>query len=285
MQKKANFYMLLATLFFSCMHALVKDLQQIPIYQLIFFRAIISFILCLVMIQKKRISPFGNNKQLLVLRGVCGVLSLSGFYYSLHHIPLASTITVTNLRPVIILFLGALFLNERVNPIVWIFFLISFAGVIVMGGFDARITNFEMTLLLAATVISCFSAIAVRKLKDSDDPLVVVFYFSLITLPVCVPLAINSWVHPASWMVWAKLISVGLLTHFAQYFMTRGFHLSQFKNMASFSYLGLVFAFALGYFLFDETYSSYSYAGMGLILLGLIGSFLFKDQKKARNSV
>jgi len=225
----------------------------------------------------KKIAFFGNNKPLLVARGVFGVLSLSGFYYSLHHIPLASAITVTNLRPVIILFLGTLFLNEKVKPIIWLFFLLSFVGVILMGSYDTRITNFEMFLLLLATIISCFSAIVVRKLKESDDPLVVVFYFALITLPVCIPLALYYWVAPTSYHDWFKLIAVGLLTHFAQYFMTKGFHLSKFKGMASFSYLGLLFAFLFGYFIFDENYTLYSYMGMGLVLTGLVGSFLFKD--------
>lgn len=271
--------MLISTLFFSLMHVLVKDLDHIPIYQLILFRACISFSLCVFELQKRSVPFFGNNKKLLILRGVCGVLSLSGFYYSLHHIPLASAVTVTNLRPIIILFLGGIFLNEKVKPTIWVFFLISFVGVIFMKGFDTRITNLEMMIILIATIISCFSSIAVRKLKDTDDPLVVVFYFSLLTLPVCIPIAIYSWVQPESWIIWLELIGVGLLTHFAQYFMTKGFHLSKFKNMAAFSYLGLVFAFGFGYFIFNETYSMYSYMGMVLVLAGLVGSFVIKEKK------
>jgi len=274
MQNKANLYMLLATLFFSSMHALVKDLGHIPIYQLILFRAILSFVLCIVLINRKGIALLGNNKRLLIFRGVFGVLSLSGFYYSLHHMPLASSVTVTNLRPVIILFLGAVFLNEKVKPIVWFFFLVSFVGVVIMGSFDARISNFEIIIILAATILSSFSSIVIRKLKDTDDPLVVVFYFSLLTLPVCVPIAIVEWVQPESLEVWVKLVAVGVLTHFAQYFMTKGFHYSKFKSMASFSYLGLVFAFAFGYFLFGESFSFYTYLGIGLILFGLVGSYL-----------
>ncbi len=277
MQNKANIYLLLATLFFSSMQALVKDLSHIPPYQLIFFRAIISFMICIIDLKEKSIPLFGNNKRLLIARGAFGVVSLSGFYYSLHHMPLASTISVTNLRPIIILFLGSVFLNEKVKPMVWVFFVFSFLGVIMMSSFDARITTAEMSLLVFATVVSCFSAIAVRKLKETDHPLVVVFYFSLITLPICTPFAIYYWVMPHGYLDWLKLLGVGLCTHFAQYFMTKGFHLSKFKGMASFSYLGLFFAFLFGYFLFHESYSLYAYIGMGVVLTGLLGSFLFKD--------
>jgi len=277
MQGKANIYLLLSTLFFSSMQALVKDLSHIPIYQLIFFRASISFVICLIDLKDKNIPFFGNNKTLLIARGVFGVVSLSGFYYSLHHIPLAIAISVTNLRPIIILFLGSIFLNEKVKPVIWVFFIISFFGVVLMSSFDARITAAEMSLLVFATVVSCFSAIAVRKLKATDHPLVVVFYFSLITLPVCTPFAIYYWVTPYDYLDWLKLVGVGLCTHFAQYFMTKGFHISKFKGMASFSYLGLFFAFLFGYLFFGENYSMYVYIGMAVVLTGLFGTFFFKD--------
>ena len=279
MQKKANAYLLLATLLFSLMHILVKDLKSYPIYQLILFRAVISFIFCISELSVKKIHPWGTDKKLLLARGIFGVLSLSGFYYSLHHIPLGSAITVTSLRPIVILFLGGIFLGERVHKITWIFFLISFVGVIMIKGFDPRITGIEFGVLLLATIISCFSSIAVRKLKETDHPLVIVFYFSLITLPVCIPLAAYSWIEPDSYLTWMKLIGVGILTHFAQYFMTKGFHASKFSNMASFSYLGLLFAFAFGYFIFHETYPTLAYYGISLVIAGMFGIYLTKPKK------
>ena len=68
-------YMLLASFFFALMALCVKLLQEIPVLEVIFFRAVISAMLCYWGIRRAGVAPFGGNRRLLVFRGIAGVLA------------------------------------------------------------------------------------------------------------------------------------------------------------------------------------------------------------------
>ena len=95
-------YMLYSTFFFSFMQLLVKKMDYIPFFEIIFFRAIISCFISGGMILQEGVSFWGNNKKLLLLRGLFGTASLTSFFYALHHVPLGSAITIVNIKPFLI---------------------------------------------------------------------------------------------------------------------------------------------------------------------------------------
>jgi len=69
--------MLIATLAFSFMQVSVKYLKHIPFHELILFRSAISFILSLIYLKRIGLNPLGNNRPLLIQRGVYGTIALS----------------------------------------------------------------------------------------------------------------------------------------------------------------------------------------------------------------
>ena len=72
-----NLNLVFASLFFSIMTVCVKKIdERIPIYELVFFRSLISLLITSIIIRKKNINPWGNNKTLLILRGVLGTIAL-----------------------------------------------------------------------------------------------------------------------------------------------------------------------------------------------------------------
>ncbi|WP_373521342.1 EamA family transporter, partial [Aquiflexum sp.] len=64
--------------------------------------------------------------------------------------------------------------------------------------------------------------------------------------------------------------AVGLLTQFAQYFMTLSYQNAQLSKVASLSYIGIIYALGFGFFIFGETFNLMAYLGMALVLLGVI---------------
>lgn len=88
-------YMALATFLFALMTVFVKLVPEIPALEIIFFRAIISVTLCYWGFKRARVPIFGNNKPMLILRGIAGVLALTFNFYLIHEIPLATASTLT----------------------------------------------------------------------------------------------------------------------------------------------------------------------------------------------
>jgi len=81
LEKKFNsfnkFNLIFASFFFSLMTLCVKNIdKRIPIYELVFFRSLLSLMITLFIINLKNINPWGKNRPLLILRGVLGTLAL-----------------------------------------------------------------------------------------------------------------------------------------------------------------------------------------------------------------
>ena len=73
-----NFNLVFASFFFSLMTLCVKNIdKRIPIYELVFFRSLLSLMITLFIINLKKIDPWGKNRPLLIIRGVLGTLALS----------------------------------------------------------------------------------------------------------------------------------------------------------------------------------------------------------------
>ena len=261
--------MLGSTLAFALMQICVKYLPHIPAYELILFRSIISIVLCVAMLQKLGIPLFGNNKKVLLMRGVFGTTALFLFFYTLQNIPLASAVTLQYLSPIFTALFAAIFLKEKMQIKQWLYFGISFIGVALIKGFDERIS---LTLMLIGICSAMFSGMAytcIRQLKDTEHPLVVVLYFPLVAIPIMSVLSYLNWVTPKS-TDWVYLLLMGLFTQIAQIMMTRGIQSGIVNKMISLKYVGTIYALAIGYLIFGESYGIMSLLGIAMVISGVV---------------
>lgn len=268
--------MVISVFFFSCMGLMVKLVSHIPSTQVVFFRSAISFLLSFWLLRRQGVSVWGQHRKYLLLRGLCGAAALILFYETLQQIPLASAVTIGFLAPIFTTLLGIFIVGERVKPIQWLFFLIAFAGVIIVQGFDPRVQWFYLAIGIVATFFSGLAQSFIRKINTKEHPLVIIFYFPLITTPLSGAYSFFHWVPPQGWD-WAILIFIGLFTQFAQFFMTKSIQLEELSKVSIIRYLSIVYALVFGYIFFDETYSMLAYAGMGLAILGVVANVWYKQ--------
>ncbi len=163
----------------------------------------------------------------------------------------------------------------------WLFFAMAFAGVIVIKGVDDRVSLFYLILGILGAVFSALAYSMVRKLKDTDHPMVVVFYFPLITLPLAAivtffpwPNELGLWALP-NWTMptgieWFWLIVMGAFAQLGQVFLTKSLHLERANIVSSMTYIGIVFGISYGYFFFDESYDWNALGGIALVLTGVL---------------
>ncbi|HMR19285.1 MAG TPA: hypothetical protein PKA53_08290 [Sphingobacterium sp.] len=77
----------------------MKLVSHLPTMEVILFRSILSLIFTYYLLRKNTIPVFGNNKPVLVMRGIAGCLGLVGSFYTLQNIPLATAVTLNYLSP------------------------------------------------------------------------------------------------------------------------------------------------------------------------------------------
>ena len=268
-------FMLIATFTFSMMKVCVKVLSHIPPIEIILFRSIISLVICVILLRRQGVSVWGTNKKVLILRGTVGAIALVTYFGLLQQIPLATAATLLYMAPIFTAILGIFLVKEKVAPVQWLFFLVSFIGVVVITGFDTRISFFHLLLGVSSTVFSGLAYNFIRILKTSEHPLVIIFYFPLVTLPIAGTWSSQVWVQPVGWD-WLFLILVGLFTQVAQFFMTKSYQTEELSKVSIINYTGIIYVLGFGWVFFGEHFNLMTYLGMGLVLVGVISNVLFK---------
>ncbi|MBJ6120154.1 DMT family transporter [Pontibacter sp. BT310] len=270
-------YMLLSTLFFALMNVCIKLVPHIPAIEIIFFRSVISVVMSYLVLRRQQVNIWGTNKGLLITRGITGAIALVLYFTTLQNIPLATAVTIQYLSPIFTTILGIFIVKEKVKPWQWIFFLVSFIGILVIEGVDVRISPFYLTIGVAGAAISGISYNIIRKLNTREHPLVIVFYFPMVALPFSGIYSLFDWVQPMGWD-WAILLLVGVFTQLAQYYMTMSYQTEELSKVAHLNYIGIFYALLLGFIMFDETFTIGSYVGMALVLVGVILNIRYKSK-------
>jgi len=273
------YFMLLATFLFALMTVFVKLVPNIPVLEIIFFRAVFSIVVCLYSLIRARVPVFGNNKPILVLRGLAGVMALSLNYYLIQEVPLAAASTLTYLAPIFTTVLGIFFVKEKISPLQFAFFALSFSGILVIQGFDNRISLFHLLVGISTSMLMGLAYNCVRKLSTTEHPVVIMFYFPLLCLPVTGFWIIFNWTMPEG-REWLYLAMVSLTSQVAQYYLTRAYQISEIASVSIVSYTSIIYTIVLGVIIFGESFNSMTYLGMALVIAGVAANVLWKSRSR-----
>lgn len=280
MISRAAVYLLIATLLFTAHNICVKWLTDLPAVQIVFFRAIVSLVICYTSLTYLKISPIGKNKKVLLLRGLFGTLSLFGLFYCLQRVPLAVATMFISLAPVFTVIIAHFLLKERAHPLQVFFLLGAFVGVGLVKGWSFDVSWSMMFLGLGIGFVAACAYTCVRVLRTTEHPLVVIFYFPLVTLPLMSLPTYQQWVPPEG-SQWVLLLVIGVLTQMAQYFMTMAYQMEKAATIMIFNYAGIFWALLAGYLLFEETLESLQLFGLALVVICLVISTFVKAKRVA----
>jgi drug/metabolite transporter (DMT)-like permease len=272
--------MLLSVGCFAAVNLMVKFLPHLPATELVLFRSLITFLLSYTLLKRKNVNPWGRNKKWLLIRGIAGTTALTIFFYTIQKMPLSAAVTVQYLSPFFTAFIAGLLLGERTRWIQWLFFIISFVGIVVVKGSSAQIPPLLLGLGVISSMFSGLAYNSIRKLKN-EEPLVVVMYFPLVAFPIMAVFSLFNWVMPQG-MDWILLIGIGLMTQFAQLYMTKSYQLSEVNTVAPLKYIGVLFALTWDILLFDFIPNAQMYVGILLVIGGVVLNLRFKHRLKRR---
>ena len=277
-------HMLLATFYFALMNIFIKAVSHLPTMEVVFFRCGISLLICLWYLRSEGVDWKGTSRKLLLLRGVFGTASLVAYVATISHLSLGTAVTIQYLSPIFTTLLAVYVLNEKVRPAQWLFFLLSFTGVLIIQGVSSEAENFYILIGILSALGSAFAYITIRTIKDKEHPLVVVFHFQLLGTLTGLFFTAPVFVMPSGWD-WLNLILVGIFTQLGQVNMTKSLQMEKVAGVSILNYIGVVYATLAGYFLFDEHYAWSTIMGMALVVAGVVFSMLSypKKEKSASN--
>ena len=267
-------FMIASALAFSAMSALVKLAgENLPSQEIVVARAIVSLVLSWSLLRAAGVSPWGHDRKWLWIRGFLGFGGLSCLYGAVTHLPLAETTMLQHLHPPLAALFAGFFLGERVPRRIFFATAASLVGVALIakpgflfGGSSNPLDPLWVGVALLGAVFTAAAYVVVRKLSTSgEDPLVIVFYFPMVTLPAALPTMWPDFVWPVG-LEWVLLLGIGLATQVGQVTLTRGLALLPAAHGTALSYLQVVFAVVWGVLVFGETPDAWAFAGGALVV-------------------
>jgi drug/metabolite transporter (DMT)-like permease len=270
-------FMLVSALGFSLMAACVKLVASlgIPLLEIVAARSLVSLVISYVDVRRKGLSVWGTQRKLLVARGVVGALALICVYYAVTTLPLAEATLLQYIHPVFTALLALLLLKEGIQLSTILCIVLSLCGLVIMvepgifSGASPRLPWFSVSVALAGAFGSAIAYVLVRRLSQHEDASVIIFYFPLVALPISVALLGDQFVMPDA-ESFVLLLLVGIFTQVGQLGLTHAMRLETAGKAAAYSYVQVIFAVVLGWVVFGEIPSLWTWVGGGLIISGAL---------------
>lgn len=270
-----------------------------PLHQVVFIRTIIG--LCVFVIV---FLPFNGGFSVWktkrigaqVLRGACAVGSNLLFFLGLSAIPMADTVAIFFVSPLIITIFSVIFLNETVGPRRWTAVALGLVGVLIV--IRPGTSTFQLASLLPffAAMGYGFLHIITRRIRETESAATLTFYtlvtFLLSSSVIGLMLGhgrYDGFGHPAlgfllrAWH-WPNAGDFPVFLLIGVFSVTGGMLISQAYRkadaafVAPFEYISLPLAIVWGVTLFNEFPDRVAILGMALI----VGSGLYMVWREAR---
>lgn len=261
--------MLASTALFATVNVAVKKLDTVPTAEIIFFRCVISLGLTTWQLRRENTPAWGlpEERWNLLGRGLTGAGSLIMGFLALHTLPLGGAVTLSYLAPVVTAVTASWLVGEPLRAWQGAFYALAVAGVMLAKGTQGLLSA-GVLLGVGAALASGLSSVFLRRLGKDVKPLIPVFYFNLVPLPIVVVWLLFGWKTPHG-VEWAWLLAAGLLTHLGLWCVTQAFQQKQAAFVAALDYLGLLYGALLGYFIFGDKIKPTFYPGVALVLAGV----------------
>ena len=271
-------YLVFASLFFSLMTLCVKKIdQRIPIYELVFFRSLISLLITNLFISKRNINPWGKIKPLLILRGILGTIALLCIFYSIQNMPLSLSTVIQYTYPIFISIFSVVFIKEKITRNIFFSLIAGWFGIIIileptqLSNLNIELKNHTILIAFLGALSTALAYITVKKLSYTEDIYIIIKYFPLISLITLFPIVIINWITPnLNEIIW--IFGIGFFTQLGQTFLTLGLKELPATVASSINYLQVLFGSLWGILIFGEIINVKFLIGSLLVLIGTITS-------------
>ncbi len=259
--------MIISTISFAFMGVFVKALKDVPVMEKVLFRNLISLLVALWAIKKSKALIFGKkeNQILLIARSLLGLSGVTLIFYAISNLTLADSAIFMRLSPFFVTIFAAMFLTEKIAKVQVPALLLAFSGslMIIKPGFN--ITLLPSIAGFAAAACAGGAYTLVSHLKTKEQPVTIVFYFSMISVIASLPFVILNFYMPSP-LEALFLLLTGISAAGGQIFLTSAYRYSAASEVSIYNYAGIIFSALLGFLFWSEVPDFYTVMGGFLII-------------------
>jgi drug/metabolite transporter (DMT)-like permease len=207
-----------------------------------------------------------NDPRTMLLRCTVGLIAMIMYFEALSRIPIGQAVTLQYTAPLFVALLSGKVLAERVSPGVAVLVITAFAGIVLIVSPDLGSVEPDALLALGSGLFAALAYMFVRELRKTDSAASVVFWFAAASVAGSVVQAAPD-LFSLDRQTLAALIGIGIGAGGGQVGITLAYQKAKAAYVGAFSYLTVLVASALGFFVFGETLSTADWIG-GLLIVG-----------------
>jgi drug/metabolite transporter (DMT)-like permease len=195
-------------------------------------------------------------------------MAQSGWFYGIALIPLAQVFAIEFTTPIWTALIAMLFLGERVTRWRLLAITLGFVGILVILRPGAAVISFPALAVLGAAIGYSISYASTKSLGRTDSPLTIIFFMTVIQLPLAFFPALTDWSIPSS-ANWPWIVIVGVTALSAHYCIARALALADAMVVVPMDFMRLPLIAVVGILLYAEPLDPWVLVGGLIIFTGV----------------
>ncbi len=254
--------------------------EHMPILQIVWarvgFGAIVSLPFAL-----RHVGPadlFPAQPYFHAIRAGLLVMATFCFFLGLKFLPIADTLAIFFVQPLIVTVLSAAVLRERVSPSRWIAVCIGFLGtlIIIRPGFVAL--NPGSLLALASGLSFAVYLVMARRISGRAPAILTTFQTNAVATVLIGAAMPFVWVTPTPTQ-WLMMAALGTIATFGHFLIVRAYDFAEASLLAPLAYTEMIMATFVGWWFFNDLPDRYTLLGVTILIACALFISLGGDKK------
>ena len=269
--KLAIFLIITSVFFGTVMLSFLKIAQEdVNVYVAGFFRFFLGLVIILPYIIKNKDAVLKTThlKQHF-LRAILGLPAMLIYFSALVLLPIEKLTAISFVVPLIVTILAVFFLGEKIYIYRTLALILGFSGMLVIirpGFVDISIGVY---MVLFSALLWSINIIITKKISKDDSAITILAYQSIFMSLLSFFIVLFFWEMP-SIKTFIYLILAAMCGTVLHLTLNHAFKLVDVSMTQPYSFLNLVFASIIGYFVFDEMPDLYTWIGALIIFTGVL---------------
>jgi S-adenosylmethionine uptake transporter len=221
----------------------------------------------------------------LLLKGLFGFLSYTGYYLAIAALPLAQVVTIVFTAPIFATVLSSLVLKEQVGPRRWTAVFAGFVGMMVVIGPTDLVDNIAVLLAVFSALTYALSTLLTRLIGPEESPWTVSLYSmavfltgsaaasllvagfgeSFATSDPSAQFLLRPWALPPT-IDLILMLFLGVNAAFGFYCLAKAYLMAPVSVVAPFEYTYIIWAVLFGFFIWSEVPQATTLLGVGILI-------------------
>jgi drug/metabolite transporter (DMT)-like permease len=203
---------------------------------------------------------------LVLIRGLCLALASITMLLALRVMPVAETVAIIYITPVLVMLASGPVLGEKVSPLGWVGAALGFIGVLLIARPGSGLDPWGVVLALMNATLATGYHVLTRVLTRTETTMAMMFHTALVGVAVFLALTILLGTETRPTAIDAGLmLALGALATAGHLLFTSAYREAPASTLAPVNYMHIAFATVLGALVFQQLPDTLGFTGMALI--------------------